>query len=186
MVTQIQKTLVQRTFAMVAPVADEAAQLFYRRLFELDPCLHRLFQGDMTEHRRKLMQMVAAAVKGLDHLDRLVPVVQDLGRRYSTCGVIAADYHTIGAALLWTLEKKLGDAFTLQAREAWTTVYGFLARKMKEAAREARIEALVAPPRVSRQAGRANATIATVPSFHAARMRPSAENVSATTSPWLD
>src|SRR6185503_20846014 len=84
---------------------------------------------------RKLAQMLTAAVKGLDHLDRLVPVVQDLGRRHAGYGVTDGHYDTVGAALLWTLEKGLGSAFTPETKEAWTTVYGLLATLMKDAAR---------------------------------------------------
>ena len=76
MLTATQKTLVQESFATIAPIADDAAALFYRRLFELDPSLKALFRGDMTEQRKKLMQMLTAAVKGLDRLDQFVPVVQ--------------------------------------------------------------------------------------------------------------
>jgi hemoglobin-like flavoprotein len=137
MLTVHQKTLVQESFAIVAPIADDAAALFYRRLFELDPSLERMFRGDMAEQRRKLMQMLTAAVKGLDRLDQLVPVVQDLGRRHATYGVEDRHYDTVGAALLWTLEKGLGKAFTPETKEAWATVYGILATTMQEAAREA-------------------------------------------------
>jgi len=137
MLTVHQKTLVQDSFAIVAPIADDAAALFYRRLFELDPSLQRMFRGDMAEQRRKLMQMLTAAVKGLDRLDQLVPVVQDLGRRHATYGVEDRHYETVGAALLWTLEKGLGKAFTPETKEAWATVYGILATTMQDAAREA-------------------------------------------------
>ena len=134
MLTQAQVTLVQETFAVIAPIADDAAALFYRRLFELDPSLQAMFKGNMSEQRRKLMQMLTAAVKGLNHLDRLVPVVEDLGRRHAKYGVADAHYDTVGAALLWTLEKGLGSAFTPDAREAWAAVYGLLATTMKNAA----------------------------------------------------
>ena len=134
MLTPDQVTVVQDTFAVIAPIADDAAALFYRRLFELDPDLKSMFKGDMAEQRRKLMQMLTAAVKGLSHLDRLMPVVEDLGRRHAGYGVTDAHYETVGTALLWTLEKGLGNAFTREAREAWTTVYGTLATTMKNAA----------------------------------------------------
>lgn len=137
MLTLRQKTLVQASFGTIAPIADDAAALFYRRLFELDPSLERLFHGDMAEQRRKLMQMLTAAVKGLDRVDQLVPVVQALGRRHATYGVEDRHYDTVGAALLWTLEKGLGDAFTPDTKEAWATVYGILATTMQNAAREA-------------------------------------------------
>jgi len=137
MLTQVQKTLVQDTFATIAPIADDAARLFYQRLFEIDPSLQGMFRGDMTEQRKKLMQMLTAAVKGLDRLDQLVPVVESLGRRHAGYGVSDAHYDTVGAALLWTLEMGLGRAFSAEVKEAWATVYGLLATTMKQAAREA-------------------------------------------------
>jgi hemoglobin-like flavoprotein len=141
MVTNTQKVLVQESFAAVVPIADDAAVLFYRRLFELDPSLQRMFRGDMTEQRRKLMQMLTAAVKGLDRLDQLVPVVEELGRRHVGYGVADAHYDTVGAALLWTLEKGLGNAFTSETKDAWIAVYGLLAGTMKNAAKESLVEA---------------------------------------------
>ena len=137
MLTQTQKALVQGSFATIAPIADDAAALFYRRLFEIDPSLQPMFRGDMAEQRKKLMQMLTAAVKGLDRIDQLIPVVQDLGRRHAHYGVADAHYDTVAEALLWTLEKGLGAAFTPEMKEAWATVYGILATTMKDAAREA-------------------------------------------------
>jgi hemoglobin-like flavoprotein len=136
MVTPAQKTLVQDSFASIAPIADDVAALFYRRLFELDPSLRGMFRGDMTEQRKKLMQVLTVAVKGLDRLDQLVPVLQDLGRRHVGYGVTDAHYATVGAALLWTLEKGLGGRFTAQMKDAWATVYGVLATTMQDAANE--------------------------------------------------
>ncbi len=141
MLTNRQKTLVQETFASIATIADDAAVLFYQRLFEIDPSLRPMFRGDMTEQRKKLMQMITAAVKGLDRLEQLVPVVQDLGRRHVRYGVEDKHYDTVGEALLWTLEAGLGKAFTPEVKEAWAAVYGLLANTMKDAARDALVEA---------------------------------------------
>ena len=142
MPTMTQIELVQRTFAVVAPLADDVAALFYRRLFEIDPSLQSMFRGDMTAQRRKLMVMLTAAVKGLPRLDRLVPVLQDLGRRHADYGVIESHYETVGNALIWTLEKGLGPDFTPEVKEAWTTVYGVLAATMKAGAEERLAEAV--------------------------------------------
>ena len=143
MVTDAQKALVQNSFATVATIADDAAVLFYQRLFELDPSLRPMFRGDMAEQRKKLMQMLTAAVKGLDRLEQLVPVVKDLGRRHAGYGVEDRHYDTVAEALLWTLEAGLGRAFTPEVKAAWVAVYTLLATTMKDAAREAR-ESLVA------------------------------------------
>ena len=137
MLTAAQKDLVQNSFTSIATIADDAAILFYQKLFELDPSLKSMFRGDMTEQRKKLMQMLTAAVKGLDRLEQLVPVVQDLGRRHGAYGVKESHYETVGAALLWTLEAGLGRNFTPDVKEAWTAVYGLLATTMKDAARDA-------------------------------------------------
>ena len=132
--TPKQKTLVQVSFTKVVPIADLAAELFYAKLFKLDPDIGLLFKGDMKEQGRKLMRMIATAVNGLDRLEELVPAVQDLGRRHIAYGVRPEHYDTVGAALLWTLEQGLGTGFTPEVREAWSVVYGLLAGTMKAAA----------------------------------------------------
>jgi hemoglobin-like flavoprotein len=137
--TERQKTLVQTTFATVAPIADTAASMFYARLFELDPELRRLFTSDLREQGRKLMQMIGVAVNGLDRLDALVPAAKQLGARHAGYGVKDTHYDTVAAALLWTLEEGLGPDFTPEVKDAWTTVYGVLATTMKEAAAEAAV-----------------------------------------------
>jgi hemoglobin-like flavoprotein len=132
-----QKLLVQESFAKVVPISALAADLFYSRLFELDPSLKPLFKGDMKEQGQKLMMMIRTAVDGLDDLDKLVPVVQDMGRRHATYGVENSHYDTVGVSLLWTLEQSLGPAFTPEVKEAWTVVYTLLTHTMKEAAEAA-------------------------------------------------
>jgi hemoglobin-like flavoprotein len=132
--TPAEKVLVQQTFAKVVPIADQAAALFYGRLFEMDPSLRPLFKTDLVEQGKKLMQMIGFAVKGLDTLDQLVPAVQNLGRRHAGYGVTDVHYETVGGALLWTLEKGLGPAFTPDVKAAWVTVYTLLATTMKAGA----------------------------------------------------
>lgn len=135
--TPEQAVLVKNSWAMVTPIADKAAELFYGKLFELDPSLKPLFKGNMTEQGRKLMAMINTAVNGLDKLEAIVPAVEQLGKRHVAYGVKDRDYDTVGAALLWTLAAGLGDAFTPAVKEAWTTVYGVLATTMKTAAAKA-------------------------------------------------
>lgn len=130
-----QKQLVQQTWAQVAPIAEQAADLFYGRLFELDPSLKPLFaHTDMKTQGRILMQTLTLTVKGLDSLDQLIPALENLGRRHVRYGARDEHYATVGQALLWTLEKGLGAAFTPPVREAWTEAYGVIASVMKRAA----------------------------------------------------
>ena len=134
--TPHQKSLVQSTFAQVAPIAETAAALFYNRLFELDPALRPLFSGDMQEQGRKLMQTIAVAVAGLDDLELLVPAVRALGKRHVGYGVRDEHYVTVADALIWTMATGLGDAFTPEVHDAWATVYWILADTMKDGAAE--------------------------------------------------
>jgi hemoglobin-like flavoprotein len=133
--TPNQIALVQRSWTQVLPIAETAAQMFYDRLFALDPSLRSLFRGEMKEQGRKLMAMISFAVNGLTRLEQIVPGVQALGRRHAGYGVRDEHYATVAAALLWTLEQGLGDSFTREVREAWVAAYGVLANTMKDAAR---------------------------------------------------
>ncbi len=130
--TPDQISLVQKSFECVP--TDAAAELFYGRLFELDPSLRPLFKGDMKAQGEKLMDMIAVAVDGLNDLDAIVPAVQDLGIRHVDYGVTRDHYDTVGAALLWTLEKGLGEQFTDDVRKAWTDTYTLLSTTMIDAA----------------------------------------------------
>jgi len=134
MLTTRQKALVQDTWRVVQPISAQAAELFYGRLFELDPTLRPLFTGDMKAQGTKLMQTIAFAVASLDDLERLLPIVQDLGRRHVGYGVQKAHYATVGDALLWTLEQGLGKRSTPEVLEAWGETYATLSSVMLEAA----------------------------------------------------
>lgn len=128
--------LVQSSWEKVRPISAQAAELFYNRLFDIAPELRALFKTDMGEQGHRLMEMIDTAVANLDTWDQLVPAVQALGRRHAGYGVKDADYDSVAAALLWTLEHGLGEAFTDAVRTAWVSVYTTLAETMKNAAAE--------------------------------------------------
>ena len=133
--TPLQIQTVQDSFAIVAPDRDLVATLFYRRLFELDPSLAPLFTGDMTEQGRKLMAMLALIVRSLEQVGGLVPVLATMGARHRHYGVTEAHYETVGTALLWTLERGLGAAFTPHVRDSWAAAYRLVAETMIDGAR---------------------------------------------------
>jgi hemoglobin-like flavoprotein len=126
--------LVQETWQKVLPIQPVAAQLFYDRLFTLDPSLRTLFSGDIQTQGQKLMSMINVAVNGLTRLDTIVTAVQQLGARHAGYGVRDEHYAVVGDALLWTLQQGLGDAFTPRSREAWSRAYGLLSGVMMQAA----------------------------------------------------
>lgn len=132
--TPQQINILKSSWAKVVPIKDTAAELFYRKLFELDPAVKPLFKGDMKEQGRKLMAAINTVVNGVDNLGPMVPVLQDMGKRHVAYGVTDAHYDTVGAALIWTLGQGLGDAFTPDVKDVWVGAYTTIAGVMKEAA----------------------------------------------------
>ena len=131
--TPEQKGLVRSTWTLVKPMQDNAASLFYARLFEIDPSTRPLFAStDMAEQGKRLMQMINVAVAGLERLEAIRSAVKDLGRRHSGYGVKEEHYESVGAALLWTLGQGLGEEFTPEVEEAWAETYGTLTAIMKD------------------------------------------------------
>ncbi len=132
--TPEQIKLVQESWASVKPISEKAAELFYGKLFELNPAYRELFPEDMVEQGRKLMAMINTAVNSLNNLEAVVPAVEEMGKRHVGYGVKEEDYDVVGEALLWTLGAGLGDAFTDEVKQAWTDTYVLLATTMKNAA----------------------------------------------------
>jgi hemoglobin-like flavoprotein len=128
--TPDQVKLVQDSFAKVAPISEQAAVLFYDRLFEIAPSVKAMFPSDMTEQRRKLMATLAVVVNGLSNLESILPAASALAKRHVSYGAKPAHYPVVGSALLWTLEKGLGDAWTPAVADAWTAAYGTLSGYM--------------------------------------------------------
>jgi len=126
---------------MVVPIADTAAELFYGRLFELEPSYRAMFKNDMTEQGKKLMKTINIAVEALDDVEPLIPTLKQMGADHAGYGVVDRDYNVVGAALLWTLEQGLGEAFTDEVKNAWGAVYEVLANTMKAGAAEAEMAA---------------------------------------------
>ena len=131
--TPRQVELLQTSWRSVLPVGDTAAELFYGKLFSLDPKIRMLFKNDMRDQGRNLTAMISVAVGGLSRPDRIELAVRELGRRHRAYGVQLAHYDMVGIALIWMLEKCLEEAFTPEVKEAWEEAYALLSGIMKEA-----------------------------------------------------
>ena len=129
-ITPAQVELVQSSFADVLPIADVAGMLFYERIFTLAPEARALFGDDIALQASRTMAAVKTAVDGLDDIDHVAPFLVRLGARHVRYGVHPAHFDLVGAALLWTLEQGLGEAFTPEVREAWEATFGVIARTM--------------------------------------------------------
>jgi hemoglobin-like flavoprotein len=128
--TPDQVKAIQESFAKVAPISEQAAAMFYGRLFEIAPSVKPLFRSDMTEQGRKLMTTLAVVVNGLTNLETILPAASALAKRHVGYGVKPIHYPIVGEALLWTLERGLGADWTPELAEAWTDAYGVLSDYM--------------------------------------------------------
>ena len=128
---------IRRSFSLVEPIAQQAAALFYDKLFTADPSLRRLFQGNMAQQGARLMNMIATAVDLLEEPDALIPALRKLGARHVNYGVKDEHYATVGAALLKTLRQGLGEAYTDEVHTAWVALYGVVSTTMMDASRTA-------------------------------------------------
>jgi nitric oxide dioxygenase len=84
----------------------------------------------MTEQRRKLMATLAVVVNGLDKLETILPAASALAKRHISYGAQPGHYPVVGEALLWTLERELGDGWTTDVAAAWAAAYTTLSNFM--------------------------------------------------------
>ena len=131
MIDQEQIKLIQGSFRLVMPRAEELAGLFYQRLFELDPTLRPLFKIPLIEQERKFIDMLCIVVYGLEHETQLLPALHRLGQRHVAYLVKPQYYKTVGVALLAALEQTLDAAYTPEIAQAWLNIYTFLADTMQ-------------------------------------------------------
>lgn len=151
--TPAQQQLIRRSWSAIEPVADDAATVFYTRLFELDPNLRNLFSHSHMERQRgQLMEMLSVVVRYIDRLDEIMPEVRALGRRHASYGVQVDHFATVGRALLWTLEQALGDDFTDATAHAWAAAYRHVSSVMIEATQQAATQAALPKRRRLRSA----------------------------------
>jgi nitric oxide dioxygenase len=130
--------LVQESFRHVLAIREQAAELFYGRLFEIDPSTRRLFAGsDMKAQGGKLMATIDMVVGSLARPEAMLAKVKELAVRHVVYGVEETHYQSVGSALLWTLSAGLGAPFTPALRDAWAAAYALLSGVMIDAAREA-------------------------------------------------
>lgn len=116
--------IVQTTFERLSGWSEEAAGLFYRTLFDLQPSVRPLFKDtDMTLQGQKFMSMLTTMVNGFDHLEKVAPYLRRLGETHRGYGVQPEHYDIVGTALLTTVERMTGDKLDDAVRHAWEHFY---------------------------------------------------------------
>jgi len=129
--------LVQKTFEQrVRPIAQEAGEMMYTKLFEMEPSLRPLFKGDIKQQGEMLFTAIGLAVQNLNDPTKVTQAIKDLGKRHAGYGVQSGYFNIFGAALLWSLEQVIGPDFTPDVKVAWSEAYALLANAMREATHE--------------------------------------------------
>ncbi len=123
--------LTKQSWQLVLPIADQAADLFYSRLFELAPSIEQMFAStDMSDQKGKLLRAISLVISNLHQPSCLISDIEALGHRHAGYGVLPQHYEPVGQALLWTLEQGLGDYWNEEVRAAWASAYGLIASAM--------------------------------------------------------
>ena len=129
--------LIRSTWSAIHPSAHRVTQLFYARLFQLDPSLEPRIGRQSMARAQRLMSLMESAVGGLERMPALRRMLLVFGKRHAGCGVRPGDYATFGAAWLWAMGESLGQSFSPAARNAWTSFYGLVARNVRQGVNEA-------------------------------------------------
>lgn len=128
--TQEKIDRVRKSFRAVRAESDRAGAVFYDRLFEIDPEVERLFEGDIEGQARKLMSTFAIAVAQLQDWSVLRPVIEDLAVRHLEYGVGPGHYASVGTALDRMLAEILGEAYDADTADAWRAAFEGLSAQM--------------------------------------------------------
>ena len=108
----------------------EIGDTFYSRLFFENPELRKMFSQDIEGQYKKLVDMLDTIVARLENLDELKGDIVAMSKRHVDYGVKPAHYNMVGKALLYTLQKALGDQWTDEVRSAWINCYSILSGTM--------------------------------------------------------
>lgn len=123
--------LIRDSWLHLTPIRLTAAELFYRRLFEIDASSKALFVGrPMHEQYEKFLQTIDLLVATIDYPNNIIGDLQALARRHAGYGVSLPQYESVGVALLWALEQGLGERWTPDTKRAWAELYLFVSDVM--------------------------------------------------------
>ena len=129
--TAAQIKLVKKTWRDLRGINPATvADLFYSKLFADKPALRKMFPANMEQQYRKLIDMLNSIVMRLDKPGELTEDIAAMARRHVDYGVKPAHYKLAGSALLWTLQKALGDDWNGEVENAWAACYKMLADTM--------------------------------------------------------
>jgi len=134
-VSQLQVELLESSFELVKPKANEFVTSFYDNLFTDYPAAKPLFaHSNMNDQGKKLLTSLVFVVENLKNPGALTGALKGLGARHVKYGALPEHYPLVGGTLLKTFEQYLGDAWTPATKQAWVDAYGVITEVMLEGA----------------------------------------------------
>jgi len=128
--------LVQHSWALVEPRAEELAKYFYATLFCTAPETRELFPINMQIQRARLLRAVAHVVGHLERPEEIRPFLAQLGRDHRKFGVVPGHYRAFGEAFVAAVRHVSGPRWSYELDRAWSWAFSFLMSEMTRAARE--------------------------------------------------
>ncbi|MEO2047618.1 MAG: globin family protein [Pirellulales bacterium] len=131
----LQVTLLEESFAAVAPQGQQLVDAFYRNLFADYPEAEPMFASvNIGEQKKKLLASLQLVIANLRKSEVLVDVLHKMGERHVEYGTLESHYPAVGAALLKSLAEVAGDQWNDQLQTAWAEAYDAIAGLMMEGA----------------------------------------------------
>ncbi|NME67471.1 globin domain-containing protein [Flammeovirga aprica] len=134
LISDRQIELVQHSFTLITPHRKQFSDLFFAKLFQVDPVLESSLKLDPSDQERKMIPMLSAVVNGLVDIELIIPILHDFGRTHAEYNVEDTHYEAVKQALLYALETVLEQEWTSEISIAWNTCYTVIIDIMKEAA----------------------------------------------------
>ncbi len=122
---------VAESFARVVPELDRFTVELFQRLFAARPDLRGLFPASMDSQRAKVAHALRLTLEGLHEPERLVPALEDLGRRHRDFHVPASGYEAFAGVLLETLRVFRPGEWNDSLEQAWTRAVAFITGTMQ-------------------------------------------------------
>jgi hemoglobin-like flavoprotein len=124
--------LIRSSFNAVMSTRPELVEDFYTRLFVVAPEVQTLLPKTAAEQAEHLESMLQLALSALEMQEALVAPLHAMGKEYAKLGMQSGQHHMINEALMDTLAAQIGDDWTPQVSEAWTSVLTFISSTMIE------------------------------------------------------
>ncbi len=124
--------LIQETFELVKPRAEEFADLFYVNLFADYPVAKGLFGNNMERQKRLLVASLVQVVQNLENPEFLGEYLGKMGERHAEYGTIEAHFEWVGMSLIKTLQGMFGELWTKEYTTQWAMAFDVITALMSE------------------------------------------------------